>query len=216
MRVIAYVEGASDKLGMEALLRPLIEEKRQAGVDIQFFESPKGDRKTSVLTKVPIRAANILLNDPYAVVVALPDLYPRNKPFPHETVDELTRGVAENFRNALRQKRVGNPAELESRFQVFCFKYDVEVLLLAAEEGLRRRLGISSITPQWRTPVEDQDHDRPPRKIIERLFEEHGTRYVGTSDLPLILGSSNYRELAERCPQCFGPFVRFLTQLQGS
>jgi hypothetical protein len=166
MKVIVYVEGASDKLGMEALLRPLLQEKRQAGVEIGFFETPNGDRKFAVLTKVPIRAANILLNDPYAVVVALPDLYPRNKGFPHETVNELVEGVTENFRNALRKKGVGNPAELESRFRVFCFKYDVEVLLLAAEEGLRRRLGI--------------------------------------------------KELAERCPQCFGPFVRFLTQLQGS
>jgi hypothetical protein len=216
MRVIAYVEGASDKLGMEALLRPLIEEKRQAGVEIQFFESPKGDRKTSVLTKVPIKAANILLNDPYAVVVALPDLYPRNKGFPHEAVNELVEGVTENFRNALRQKSVGNPAELESRFRVFCFKYDVEVLLLAAEELLGRHLGVSDIAPTWRTPVEDQDHEHPPRKIIERLFEQHGTRYVGTSDLPLILGAADYRQLAERCPQCFGPFVSFLMGLQGS
>lgn len=215
MRVIAYVEGPSDKLGMEALLPPLLEAKRQAGVSIEFFESPKGDKKVSVLTKVPIKAANILLNDPYALVVAMPDLYPKDKGFPHETVEELVQGVTENFRNALRQKRVGNPAELERRFRVFCFKYDVEVLVLAAEEALRGHLRTTSIARRWRTPVEDQDHDRPPKRIVEQLFREHSSRYIETHDLPLILGAADYRELADRCPQCFGPFVKFLTGLQG-
>ena len=93
MKVIVYVEGKSDRLGMETLLRPLVEEKRQQGVDIQFYETPNGDRKTSVLTKVPIKAVNILRNVPDSVVVALPDLYPRNKGFLHETVDELVEGV---------------------------------------------------------------------------------------------------------------------------
>ena len=93
MKVIVYVEGKSDRLGMETLLRPLVEEKRQQGVDIQFYETPNGDRKTAVLRKVPKKAVNTLRNLPHSVVVALPDLYPRNKGFPHETVDELVEGV---------------------------------------------------------------------------------------------------------------------------
>ena len=203
MKVIVYVEGASDKLGMETLLRPLVEQKRQQGVDIQFYETPNGDRKTSVLTIVPIKAVNILRNVPDSVVVALPDLYPRNKGFPHETVDELVKGVTENLRSRLR---AADDPRLADRFRVFCFKHDLEALLLASQEGLRLRLGASSLEPQWRIPVEDQDHDCPPKRIVEELFRKHGKRYTAVLDAPLILGASNYQDLAARCPQCFVSF----------
>ena len=45
MRVIVYVEGPSDKAAMNALLEPLLEQKRQEGISIEFFETPAGDRK---------------------------------------------------------------------------------------------------------------------------------------------------------------------------
>jgi hypothetical protein len=64
MRVVVYVEGPSDRAAMLALLGPLLEQKRQKGVKVDFFESPEGDKKTSVLTKVPKRAAAIVRNDP--------------------------------------------------------------------------------------------------------------------------------------------------------
>ncbi|NLX02489.1 MAG: hypothetical protein GXY40_08165 [Syntrophomonadaceae bacterium] len=41
--------------------------------------------------KVPAKAVNILLNEPQTIVVALPDLYPKNKGFAHETADELIK-----------------------------------------------------------------------------------------------------------------------------
>jgi hypothetical protein len=211
MKVIIYVEGKSDRLGMETLLRPLVEEKRQQGVDIQFYETPNGDRKIAVLTKVPIKAINILRNAPDSVVVALPDLYPRNKGFPHETVGELVEGVTENFRRAVRAK--GADPRLADRFRVFCFKYDLEALLLASEEGLRRQLGVARLETRWRLPVEDQNHACPPKEVVKQLFSERGMRYTATLDAPLILGASNYQDLAARCPQCFGPFVAFLAGL---
>lgn len=211
MKVIVYVEGPSDRLGMEALLQPLIESKQKSGVDIQFHEAPKGDRKISVLTQVPRRAAHILRNPPESIVVALPDLYPRNKGFPHETVEELREGILQNFRNELRRKSADCP-ELEARFRVFCFKYDLEALLLAAPQVLARFLGVPSLQPRWRLPVEDQDHDHPPKRVVEQLFSERGKRYIATFHVPLLLGEANYTELAERCPQCFKPFVEFLAQ----
>jgi len=210
--VIVYVEGPSDKLGMEALLWPLLEERRQAGVGIEFFESPKGDKKISLLTKVPVKAANILLNDPHALVVVLPDLCPRNKGFPHETTGELIDGIMASFRKALSDKGAGDQPTVENRFRVFCFKYDLEALLLAADEPLSRFLGLRSLPRHWRVPVEDQDHERPPRMIVEELFLAHGRRYRDTLHAPPILGRANYLELAGRCKQCFRPFVEFLTQ----
>lgn len=82
MKVIVFVEGPSDKSALQALLRPLIELKRQEGVAIEFFDSPSGDKKETLLVKVPRKAVNILRNEPDSFVVAMPDLYPKNKAFP--------------------------------------------------------------------------------------------------------------------------------------
>lgn len=163
--------------------------------------------------KVPKKAANILLNEPDSIVVALPDLYPRNKAFPHETFDELRDGLEANFERELRAKGAGDDARLRVRFKVFCFKHDLEALVLAAEEALKSRLGIKTFGVPWTRPVEDQDQDDPPRRVIERLFDRHGDRYKDTIDAPLILGDSQYLVIADRCPQCFKPLVEFLASL---
>ena len=214
MRVVVYVEGPSDQTSMNILLRPLLNQKRQDGVVIEFVQSPEGDKKKILLTKIPIRAANTILNDPYSMVAVMPDLYPKNKAFPHETVEELKAGIYENFGAALQRKGGGDDDRLKDRFRVFCFKYDLEVLILASEEALKTRLGIDHLEVTWRIPVEDQDHDQPPKQIVEALFKEYGKRYKGTADAPLILGQSNYLDIADKCPQCFKPFVEFLTDLQ--
>ena len=214
MKVNIYIEGASDKFAMEALLAPLLEKKLQEGIAIEFFETPSGDRKKSVLTKVPQKAVNILRNNPDSIVIAMPDLYPKNKAFPHETIDELVAGISQNFEIALRDKGLQNDNRLRERFKVFCFKYELEALILAAEVALQNRLGINSINRTWRIPVEDQNHDNPPKQIVEQLFKNCGKRYQETVDVPLILGSVSYQEIADKCTQCFKPFVEFIEGLQ--
>jgi len=73
MRVIIYVEGASDKAALEALLAPLIAVKSQQGIGIEFFpvkgsrNERGGDAKKDLLTKVPIKAVNILKNNSSAI-----------------------------------------------------------------------------------------------------------------------------------------------------
>lgn len=213
MRVVVYVEGPSDRAAMLALLDPLLKQKRQEGVSIDFFESSEGDKKASVLTKVPKRAAAIIRNDPSALVIAMPDLYPKNKAFRHETFEEMKAGLLKNFDDALQSKGRKADTRLRERFKVFCFKYDLEALILAAEEALKVRLGVTALARRWRVPVEDQDHDCPPKRIVQELFEKCGKRYQGTVDAPLILGASRYQKIADRCPQCFKPFVQFLAGL---
>jgi len=212
--VIVYVEGPSDQAAMRALLDPLLQQKRQEGVEISFSSASNGDAKKRVLIEVPRRAANTILNNPHLIVVAMPDLYPRNKGFPHETFDELKAGILKNFDDALQSKNVGDNIRLKDRFRVFCFKYDLEVLILASEEALKSRLGVNDLEIVWQKPVENQDHDRHPKQIVEELFEKHGERYKARVDAPVILGASNYQDLAHECPQCFKPFVDFLTDLQ--
>ena len=213
MRVIVYVEGPSDKASMNMLLRSLIEKKRQEGIEIDFFESPSGDKKRTLLLKAPVKAANILSNDPQAIVAIVPDLYPKNKGFQHETTDELKLGVESVFHKALTGKRLKDDERVRSRFFVFCFKHDLEALILASKEGLENRLGIRIIVPTWIDPVENQNHDNPPKRVVEKLFRDSNKRYVDTVDAPIILGMMEYSTLAERCPQCFKPFVEFLEEL---
>lgn len=212
MRVIVYVEGPSDKLAMEAVLDPLVALKRSQGVSVEFFPVTKGDRKAQLLTAYPKKAANIVLNDPHATVVLIPDLYPKNKGFPHGTVVEMTKGVLKRFEQALADKGRSDEG-VTSRFRMFCFKHDLEALLLAAEPALRRFLNVRELPVTWVLPVEDQDHDLPPKRVVERLFEQRGRRCVDTTHAPSILRASDCHDLATRCPQCFGPFVKFLEQL---
>lgn len=212
MRVLVYVEGPSDKASMQALLGPIIDQKKQKGIAINFFDAPAGDKKESVLTKVPKKAVNIVLNDPHCIVVAMPDLYPRNKAFPHETFEELKTGILRNFESALKDKNI-NDARLSERFKVFCFKHDLEALLLASGIALQQRLESNSLRIIWKTPVEDQNHGNPPKRIVERLFEEQQKNYRDTVDAPMILKNCDYREIASHCPQCFKPFVEFLEGL---
>ena len=212
-KVLVYVEGPSDKASLYALLAPVIAMKAQEGISIRFFETPPGDRKESVLTKVPIKAANILINDPHSIVVAMPDLYLRNKGFPHENYAELVQGMNRIFDEALTAKGQADRPNCKERFKVFCLKYDLEALVLAATESLKNRLGVRSMPIKWRIPVEDQNHDCPPKRVVEALYESYGKRYRDTVDAPIILGASNYQEIAQKCNQCFMPFVNFLNAL---
>jgi hypothetical protein len=212
-RVLVYVEGPSDRAAMEALLAPLLGELRQRGVRVNFFTEESGDRKKALLLKVPEKAVNILRSQPRALVAVMPDLYPKNRGFPHETFAELDRGIRENFRSAMQRKRVNNPDDLELRFKVFCFKHDLEALVLASYESLKTHLGAPALPRTWSPPVENVNHDRPPKRVVEDLFVSCGQRYRDTVDAPLILSTSSYRAVAEDCPQGFKPFVELLASL---
>jgi hypothetical protein len=65
----------------------------------------------------------------------------------------------------------------------------------------------------WNIPVEDQDHAMPPKRIVEKLFNARSEVYQDTVDAPVILSTCNYEDIADRCPQCFKPFVEFLKAL---
>jgi len=221
MKVNIYVEGPSDKNAMEALLVKLIEKKSAEGVSINFFaiKGPNndkgGDAKKDLLLKAPRKAVDTL-KDPNSIVIILPDLYPKNKEFRHETFQELEAGIMKNFSQALQKKGIQDE-RLKERFKVFCFKYEMEALILAAESALLGKLGKLKFTSQdvtWTRPVEDQNHDRPPSKIVEQLFRDSDKKYDKRVDPQLILGKTSYQEIAEQCPQCFKPFVEFIERIQ--
>jgi len=209
MRVIVYVEGPSDRLAMEELLNGLLARLREHGVAVDFIPT---EGKKRLMHQTPLKALNILRNAPDTIVVALPDLYPPNVGFPHRTFPELSQALHQAFE---RQRTLKGDADerLSARFRIFCFKHDLEALVLAAEAALASRLGAPAIYRAWILPVEDQDHDNPPKRIVEQIFAARDERYHDTIDAPLILGASRYDQIAAACPQCFKPFVDFLESL---
>ena len=86
----------------------------------------------------------------------------------------------------------------------------MEALILAAESGLRGKLGVTDLEVTWTIPVEDQNHDRPPSEIVEQLFRDSGKKYNKTVDPQLILRNTSYQEIADKCTECFKPFVKFI------
>jgi Domain of unknown function (DUF4276) len=203
LKIVVYVEGDGDRLCLEALLDPLLTLKAASGVSIQFVPNPRGDSKKALLTKYPESAARTILNNPQILVVILPDLYPRNKGFDHETCEEMQAGVLHRFHQEI-QRRHGSDDRLADRFRVFCLIHDLEALLLAAEEQLLPACGLTAAT--WTKPVEQQNHDNPPKRVVEKLIRN----YQPTVDGPVILAGADYRVIRDRCPRGFGQFVTFL------
>ena len=206
--IFVYVEGPSDKLSMERLLEIVIERGRQMGNTVTFHHL---EGKTRLLNRGPLKALNILRNKPRSWVFLVPDLYPKNMPFPHLTFEELKQTLVDCFVRELNRKKCD--MRLAERFRIHCFKHDLEALLLASESALLRRLETVTFSCNWCKPVEDQNHGTPPKLIVEKLFEDTSKHYKETVDAPWILERSDYRELMRQCPQHFKPFVEDLMGL---
>lgn len=211
-QLIVYVEGESDRLALKTLLKPLVDKKGAEGISIEFASVGQSgnmsNNKKALLVKYPKKAYQIIRNNRESAVVLLPDLYPYNVGFPHVNHSQLRDGVAKSFAALLS----GHENELRSRFEVFCFKHDLEVLLLAAFEQLQQYLGIS-IGRTWKREVEEQDDNNPPRKIIQSLFHKAKKRY-GVATAAEILRKASLEDIRAKCPQSFAPFVEYIEKLK--
>lgn len=174
MKVWIYVEGESDKLALQTLWRNWCEQLRTAGHGIQII--PLAD-KSRFFRKIGPRAARQLCDNSDDVVVGLPDLYP-NQPYAgtkyaHANMKEL-EGVQRNkVSDALERVFNVNSSDVDSlleRFLPGALKHDLEMLLLAARRELRSYLGTPDQLGNWRNPVEDQNQQRPPKRVVEELF----------------------------------------------
>lgn len=203
MKIVVYVEGDGDRQCLGTLLDPLLKMKAASGVSVQFVPITRGDSKTKLLTAIPVTAARMIINNPQTIVVILPDLYPRNKGFHHETCEEMRTGVLHRFNQEISRRHEPD-VRLADRFRLFCLIHDLEVLLLAAEEQLMADCGPTPVT--WTKPVEQQNQENPPKRIVEKLIRN----YQPTVDGPRILAGADYRVISSRCPRGFGQFVAFL------
>lgn len=215
MRVQVYVEGPSDRVALEALLAPIIAAGKKNGVGIRFL--PLGG-KAAVLSRTWMNAADDLLREPGDWAFALPDLYPMLEydggAYAHRSPVELGRVLQSHFHK--RADKIGLGAEARAHFRVHCLKHDLEALLLAAPDALKRRLGtIDGLHGKWRLPVEDQNDAKPPKRVVEELFKHYRkkARYQETADALWIVQKASLDGIVAGCPQCFAPFVRELRAL---
>lgn len=214
MKVLVYVEGRSDQLALNALLRSLLAEGQRRRVGIQFL--PLGG-KAQILNTSAIKAAGHLAENPEDWVFVLPDLYPMaiydDTPNEHGSFADLERLLMARFATAARRHRVTPAAQ--PHFRVHCLKHDLEVLLLASPDELRQRLGTDHALGNWRSPIEDQNDRQPPKRVIEALFKKyrHKPDYVETIDAPWILERASLNVILDRCPQRIAPFVNELRQI---
>jgi len=211
-QLIVYVEGESDRLALTTLLEPLIDKKNSEGIAIEFASVGQSgnmsNNKKALLVKYPRKAYQIIRNNRESAVVLLPDLYPYNVGVPHVNHSQLRDGVMYSFAALLSE----HENELRSRFEVFCFKHDLEVLLLAAIDQLQEYLGMN-IRRTWSEEVEEQDDNNPPKKIIQSLFHKAKKRYgVGTA--AEILRKAPLEDIRAKCPQSFAPFLEYIEKLE--
>lgn len=214
MKMLVYVEGPADRAALDKLLDPIVSEGRSQGVGIRLVPL---NGKSHVLNDSPRKAADHLAEHPDDWVFALPDLYPMSvydgTPNAHRSFTELEQLLANRF--LARANKVGVKDAARARFRVHCLKYDLEVLLLAAPDALRQRLGTEdALRGRWRNPVEDQNDHAPPKRVIEQLFEKYqGRKYIDTTDAAWILGRASLDAVIAACPQRFAPFVAELREI---
>jgi hypothetical protein len=194
VKVWVFVEGESDRLALNALWDNWSAALRNKGWGLRVLPL---DTKDRFLRKIGPRAAEKLKADADDLVVGLPDYYPNapyaNTDLRHETVAQLQDLQREVVEAALiknhRLQREGLTEALE-RFCPSAFKHDMEMLLLAAKEQLRRVLCTPQRLRGWRIPVEGQDQQKPPKRIVEQLFRTKTPRkraYRETKDAPAVL-----------------------------
>ncbi|MFH1110393.1 MAG: DUF4276 family protein [Planctomycetota bacterium] len=194
MKAWVYVEGPSDKLALEALWKPWRNRLRQKrhGLVVVPMET-----KANLLKKLGPRAAEKLRDNDSDVVVGLPDLYPAfgGTGLQHSDVASLKELQQRLVREALVSTSQLSRTKADhcmTRFLPAVFKHDFEMLLLAAKDALRSALGTNDRLGNWRLPVEDQNFDQPPKRVIEDLFRTKSVSrrsYLETRDAPKILGS---------------------------
>lgn len=208
-KVSVYVEGDSDRVALEALLKPIRLAAREKGRALKIFGKAGG--KDYLLNTLPAQAPALLKSGSRDHIFALPDLYPMakytNTEARHQNCQELRQVILERFRKESEAR--GMSAEIQARFHVHCLKHDLEALILSVPELLRQRLGTSDALGKWRHPVEDQNDSEPPKVVVERLFRKYKPRagYTETLDAPWILGRARLEDIEAACQQCFAPFI---------
>jgi hypothetical protein len=185
MKVWIFVEGESDCIALNALWMKWRESLSKVGWGIHIIPL---DNKSKFFKKFGYRAAEKLVNNEDDLVIGLPDLYPNSdfnsSEYAHDNLPELKGVLTRLLKDSLGRVFGRTKPQIDvmlGRFHPTALKHDLEMLLLAARDDLRRVLGTSEALGNWRNPVEDQNQTRPPKYIVEELFRtKMGRRYCDT------------------------------------
>ncbi len=198
MKVWFLVEGRSDTVALSALWSDWKKKLEEHGWGLRFVIL---ENKPKYLRKVGVRTTEKLQNDNKDLVIGLPDLYPnknfRNTEFSHRNLLDLQnlqiRLVRQEVKKRVRSKEVESCL---SRFYASAMKFDLEMLILAAHSHLQERLGLRSLPKNWRVPPEDQNQNKPPKKIVQQLFMAKLKRsYREITDCQAILSNTDILEV---------------------
>lgn len=200
MKVWIFVEGKSDVQALSSLWRDWQQKLGAKGWGLQFISL---DDKSKYFRKIGHRATEKLVHDTRDLVVGLPDLYPNrdyaNTAYKHANLKELQAVQRRLVKQNLQQKF--RPTDVDSyiaRFYPSALKHDLEVLLLAATSQLQSRLKMKN---SHSGRPEDQNQNKPPKKVIEELFQKNLKRsYREITDSVAILGNANLQEVVGQCP----------------
>ncbi len=198
MKVWVFVEGKSDKVALSALFRNWMQDLKTRGWGIEFVSLRS---KSEYLRKIGPRAAEKLLYDEHDHVVGLPDLYPNRNyestGYGHSNLQELKNLQMRLVERSLRNKvGPGDTDRKLSRFYASALKHDLEMLLLAVPSRLQLQLKMRNRPRGWRFPPEDQNQNKPPKRIVEELFRVNLKRsYLETKDCHAILRNVDLSEV---------------------
>ena len=198
MKVWIFVEGSSDVKALSALLNGWKQNLSTKGWGIQVIPL---DSKSKYFRKIGPRATEKLANDARDLVVGLPDLYPNrdyaDTEYKHDNLEQLRDLQTRLVKQSLQQEvRRGDVDSHIARFYPSALKHDLEVLLLAATSQLQSRLKMSNKPSGWRRPPEDQNQNKPPKRIVEELFQRELKRsYRENTDSHAILREVGLREV---------------------
>lgn len=195
MRVFIYVEGASDRDALKALWRRWIANLNSRGIGVEI---PDLKNKAEFLKNIGARAAQNLAAPQNSLVVGLPDLYPTHgfkDDLRHSCLEELCELQRRKVGRALKDVYGVRQDDIDcylERFKPSALKYDLEMLLLAVGPKLREYLDAPVELKRWRRPVEDQDDNRPPKKVVQDIFAQYGRgtkrQYYDTIHARAVLG----------------------------
>ncbi|MDO8720980.1 MAG: DUF4276 family protein [Syntrophales bacterium] len=192
MKVWIFVEGESDRIALNTLWEKWRESLRKFGWGIQIIPL---DGKSRYFRKIGPHAAEKLMHNENDLVVGLPDLYPnseyKNSSYKHNNLYELKMLQKQLVKDNLAKVFGASPVDIQAalaRFYPTAFKHDLEMLLLAAREELRKVLETNDALGNWRHPVEDQNQIKPPKYVIDELFQaKKGRKYRDTVHAKAVL-----------------------------
>ena len=200
MKVWIFVEGESDVHALPSLWGDWQQKLGAKGWGLRFIDL---DGKSKYFKNIGHLATEKLVHDTCDLVVGLPDLYPnRGYAYKHANLKEL-QAVQRRLVKQNLEKKFG-PTDVDSyiaRFYPSALKHDLEVLLLAATSQLQSRLKMRNRPRGWQHPPEDQNQNKPPKKVIEGLFQKYLKRpYRPITDSVAILRNADLQEVARQCP----------------